>query len=465
MQFKQYAQVLRPHWALIVVGVLVCVVAAAGLAWTQEPLYRAQTQLFVSATTSAGESTPSESYQGALFSQQRVTSYAEVVSSPPVAEAVINQLGLRTSVRALQSAITASVPEDTVLIDVSVTDHSARLAMAIADAVGDQFPQFVNTLEAREPSQPSPVKVSVTSPPRLPTSPASPNKPLYLAVGIFLGLTLGFALAVARELLDRRVRSDGDAVAIAGAPVLGRIPHDPQAGAQPLVVADEPTSPQAAAYRALGTNLRALGTDHDLRSFVVSSAVPAEGKSLIVGNLGLAFAQVGVAVALVDADMRRPRLAKLLGLELTKGLSDVLTGEMSLESAMHRHATLPLSLLASGRQPSNPSDLLGSPRCRQVLSELTARADIVLIDAPAVLPVTDAAILARLASAVILVARVSSTRAQEFDIAAQSLRAIGKPPLGVVLNGVPYDGWVSGYVAPRGGAVESPLDAAATKAD
>jgi succinoglycan biosynthesis transport protein ExoP len=442
MDFKQYARVLRAHWVLIGLLVLVCAGAAAVVAWNKEAEYQAKTQLFVSAPASPSNLTPSETYQGGLFSQQRVASYADVVSSPTMARAVIAQLGLSQTVSEVQSEIHASVPENTVIINVVVTAPSGRLAAAIANAVGDQFPKFVNQLESSEPSRASPVKVSVTSPARVPAGPVSSHKALYLTLGVLLGLILGVGGTVLREVLDRRIRDDDVAEAIAGAPILGRILRDPKAGKRPLIVAREPDSTGAEAYRRLRTNLRVLSMDHDLRSFIFSSAGPGEGKTLIVANLAVTFAQAGVAVAVVDADMRRPRLADVMGLEPGVGLSDVLTGEISLETALHHHPTLELEVLAGGPVPPNPTELLGSQRCLALVEALTRRATIVLFDAPALLPVSDAAVLARLVSAVVLVARVPSTRAGHFDDATHALRSVGKEALGVVLNGLPRrEGW------------------------
>jgi non-specific protein-tyrosine kinase len=435
MDLMRYARVLRAHWVLIVVAMLLCILAADLLAMRQQPMYAAHSQLFVS-VASTSKLTPSETYQGGLFSQQRVESYANLISSPRVAQAVISRLRLSRSVPEMQSQIHASVVPGTVLINIAVKDRTPALAKAIADAVAERFPGLVNELESSDPGR-SPVKVSVTSPARLPTSPTSSSAGAYLILGALLGLILGVGAAVLREIFDKRIRYDEDAEAVADAPILGRIPHDRFANARPLVVVDDPDSAAAEAYRRLRTNLRALSADHGLRSLVVSSAVAGEGKTLIVANLGVALAQAGAVVVLVDADMRRPRLADVLGLQPTLGLSDVLTrDDVPLETALHRHGTLPLEVLCSGALPPNPSDLLGSDRCEALLGTLTSRADIVIFDTPAMMPVSDAVMLARPASGLVLVARVPDTRAHELDRAADSLRAVGKSPLGVILNGV-----------------------------
>jgi capsular exopolysaccharide synthesis family protein len=153
------------------------------------------------------------------------------------------------------------------------------------------------------------------------------------------------------------------------------------------------TSSGGRSRAAQRTNLRVLGVDRGAHSLVISSAVASEGKTLIVANLGVAFAQAGYRVILVDADLRQPKLAEVLGLSSTVGLTDVLVDMTPVEVALQtwRHG-FPLEVLVSGSQPPpNPSELLSSERFASVLGLLTNRVDVVILDAPALLPVTTAA--------------------------------------------------------------------------
>ena len=429
MDLKRYARVLGANAALILAAVGLCTAGAVLIAWHRQPHYEAHSQLFVSTVSSPSKRSPSETYQGGLFSQQRVESYANVVASPPVVRAVIRQLHLPLSIADVQSRIRASVVNGTVLIDVTVRDSSPGRAKAISHALDVQFPKFISALESDQS------KITVTSPARRAAS-VAPHRPLYILLGVLLGVILGVAAAVLREILDRRIRDGEDASAIADAPIVARILHDPKVDKRPLVVTEDPESIRAEAYRRLRTNLRVLSMDHGLRSFLVSSAVTGEGKSVTVANLGLAIAEAGASVVLVDADMRRPRLAQLLAMPAEVGLSEVLRGEVTLERALVPHPSLPLELLPGGAPPPNPDKLLSSTACVDVLQALTERAEVVLVDAPALLPVSDAAILARVVSAVVLLARVGGTRADRFNSAAELLRSVGVQPLGVILNGV-----------------------------
>jgi tyrosine-protein kinase len=433
MDLRDFVRVLRARWPLVLYSVLVCGVAAGVLAWGRTPIYEAKTQLFVS--TGGLPADLSETYQGGLFSQQRVRSYAQIVNSPAVTSRVIERLDLETTPDELGEAVDAEAPVDTVLINVTVRDPSPERAKAIADAVSEEFSSLVTTLETREGQSSPPVKVSITREAELPASPSSPQHAAYLALGVLLGLALGIGAALLRETLDDRIRGENDAAAVAAAPVLGTIVEDPKAGKRPLVVAVDPVSPGAEAYRRVRTNLR-LSVDQGLRSFVVSSAAASEGKTVVVANLAIAFAQAGYRVVVVDADLRRPTLADVFGLSPRAGLADVLLDAVPVEKALQTWQDgLALEVLASGPPPPNPGELLGSEQFANLLDLLTKRANVVFLDAPALLPVADATILARVTSGVILVARVASTRRDELETATHLLRAADETVFGVVLNG------------------------------
>jgi polysaccharide biosynthesis transport protein len=446
VEIGRYADVLRAHWVLLVSSILVCTVGAGALAWTGTPTYAATTQLFVSTGDLVRD--VGQSYEGGLYAQQRARSYAKIVVGQREAQAVIEQLGLAQTVDSVQKRIRASVPPDSVVINVTVRDRSPGLAKSIADSLGDQLPALVDRLEA-ERGQPSPVQLTVTRPARLPASPVSPRKPIYLALGALIGFAVGVGGAVLRSALDRRIRSPAEASLTARAPVLGRIAEHSNQGISPVILAD-PLSAGADGYRGLRANLSAVSAEHDLRSFVVSSAVAGEGKTEVVANLGIALAQVGERVVVVDANLRSPRLGELLGVSGT-GLTDLIAASLRIEPtetaselsfpdrvllALRWHPTVPLAVLGSGSARPNPSELLDSETFYRVLHALTERFDFVIVDTPALLPVADAAVLARRASAVILVARAASTNTDELKAARHALRAVDRPALGVVLNRV-----------------------------
>lgn len=448
MNLERYVRLLRAQWLVVVLYVVAGMVAMGVVAWMKTPTYAAQTTLFVSTRGEAGD--PDEAYQGGLFAQQRARSYAEMVTNPQVMQAVLTRLRLRLSVEELGAAIDVSVPPETVLIDVTAEDASPQRAKAIVDAVGEEFPRFVERLEAPQGNSGSPVSLRATNAARLPTRPVGPGKALYLIVGALFGLVAGLGTAVLREALAKRVRSEEDAAIAADAGVLGSIADDPNAESRPLIVVDDPFSARAEAYRRVRTNLRALIVDRKLRSILVTSAGDSEGKTVIAANLGLALAQAGYRVVLVDADLRRPGLARMLGLSSSPGLTDVLAEGLPLEAALQTwRQGVPLEIIGSGSTSFNPSDLLSSPSFRAALTALEERVDLVILDTPTALPFSDAATVAQLTSGVVLVSRAGSTPAAKLRAAAEAVRPAEEPVIVVVLNRVPMN-----ESPTSGGAVE-----------
>jgi tyrosine-protein kinase len=432
MDLRQYIRVLRAHWRLIILAVLVSVAAAVLIDSVRTSTYSARTQLFV--TAGGVRADLSQMYQGELLSQQRVQSFARIVNSPEMARRIILQLHLRESIHAVQTEISASVPPGTVVIDITVKDHSPELAKGIADSIGKQFPAFVNRLETTQGSS-SPVKIGVTSQAELPTHPVSPKKLLDLGLALLLGFSLGVVLAVVRESLDTRIKDPEVVAAIVAAPIVAMITRDRRAERGSLAVISDSFPRQAEEYRSLRTN---IGIGHTFRSIVVSSAIGGESTTTVVANLGIALAQAGYRVVLVDANLRRPALARMLGISSDGGLSDVLARQVDVQDAVRTwRPGLPLGVLPSGPLPPNPSELLGSQRLAASLEALTKGADVVILDSPPLLEFTDAAVVARMTTGVLLVTRLGSTRADQLEDATKSLRIVNADVLGVVLNGMP----------------------------
>jgi capsular exopolysaccharide synthesis family protein len=208
-----------------------------------------------------------------------------------------------------------------------------------------------------------------------------------------------------------------------------------------LVSLTEPNSPAAEAYRSLRTSVQFLGLDRPLRIIEVTSASPGEGKTTSLANLGVALARAGRQVIVVCCDLRRPRLHEFFGLSNTIGFTSVLVGDVGLSTALQPvPGSDRLRVLASGPIPPNPSELLASERAGEVLAALAQQADIVLIDAPPVLPVTDAAVLANRVDATLLVVSANVTTNKQVHRAAEILRQVDAPLVGAVLNGVELEG-------------------------
>lgn len=440
MELRDYVRVLHRNWILILVLLILGLAGGAGYAALQQPKYVASTQLYVSVRTEGAAT--GDLVQGTTFARQMVTSYVDVVGTALVLEPVIEELDLDDSVSGLSSRITATTPLNTVLIDVSVTDGDPEQAAAIANAVAASFQKAVQTTLEQPATEEavSPVRITVTEPAVASSTPTSPNVRLLIILGGVIGLALGLAVAMLRTVLDNRIHTLHDIETLTDRPVLGGIAFDPDAPKRPLIVHADPRSPRAESFRSLRTNLQFLDLDSGPRIFVVSSAGPGEGKSTTTANLAIALAETGARVALIDGDLRLPRVADYLAIEGGVGLTDVLIGRVDVADALQKWGTTDLYVLPSGQIPPNPSELLGSAAMDQVLASLGEYFDYVLIDAPPLLLVTDAAVVGSKTRGVIIAAASGKTKKQELSGALRALETAGVQMLGIVVTMLPTKG-------------------------
>ncbi|WP_248705005.1 polysaccharide biosynthesis tyrosine autokinase [Curtobacterium sp. MWU13-2055] len=440
MELRDYIRIVRKGWILIVAVTLVGVAIGALASLLATPKYEASTQLFVS-VQSSDSTTTNDLVQGSSAAQQKVKSYVDVVTSSSVLKPVIASLGLDVTPAELADQITAESPTNTVLMNITVQDTTSKQAAAIANEVGLSFTEIVvNKLESPSDGGPSLVKIETIEPAIPPTGPSSPRTTLNIALGLFVGLALGVGIAVLRSTLDTRIHGTHDVESLTTAPVLGGIGFNPEAKERPLIVSTDPRSPRAEAFRSLRTNLQFVNLDSEQRCFVMTSSLPGEGKTTTTANLAIALSETGASVVVVDGDLRLPRLADTMGLEGVVGLTDVLIGRADLEDVLQPWGRGSLYVLPAGRIPPNPSELLGSRAMVTVIESLSKSFDYVLIDAPPLLPVTDAAVISKYTGGAIVVAAAGRTRKNEFTGAVRNLENIGSTMLGVVLTMTPNKG-------------------------
>jgi capsular exopolysaccharide synthesis family protein len=452
LDLRDYARVLRKRWLLIVACTLLGVIVGGGLAMLTTPKYESTTQLYVAVRTSSDQGA-SDLVQGTTFARQAVVSYVDVVTSAIVLDEVASELGIDATAAQLKNDVRAESPTDSVLINITASGTDPQEVTDLANTTGTVFADTVATeIEIPDASGVSRVQIITIQPATVPTDPVTPNYPINIGLGLTLGLLVGIALAVLREVNDNRIHSPKDVQRATNAPVLGGINTDPEAKQRPLIVHAEPRNPRAERYRTLRTNLQFVTPDEGSKIFVVTSAVPGEGKSVTTANLAIALAEAGARVVLVDGDLRRPRIADYMGIEGAVGLTDVLIGNAELDDVVQPWGSSDLRVLPAGRIPPNPSELLGSEAMASVLRELAIDADYVLIDSSPLLLVTDAAVAAQHANGVVLVAAAGSTKRLELTGAVQALDRAGSKLLGVVLTKMPLKGLAGGAYGAYGSA-------------
>ncbi|WP_191907844.1 polysaccharide biosynthesis tyrosine autokinase [Nocardioides cynanchi] len=442
MEFKDYVRIMRAHWVGVLVLVALGVLAATGYNLSAPKVYEASASGLLGAPSVGGQNSEGTANLNDQYAKSRVISYLSISRGVDIATAVQKQLGVSTSPSALAAEVSVTNPQDTVLLTVTAQSSSPQAAVALANAWVDQLAAKVGTVEGTTPTSKHGLRMTVSHSADSPTTPVLPRTKVNLVLGLLAGLMLGFVYALIRKQFDRRLRSTEEVEKQFGIPVIGLVPQsssmrqgDSNALALAVTGAGSSSSASTAeAFRKLRTNLAYMDVDHPPRIIVVTSPKQSDGKSTVAANLAAAIAIGGQPVTLIDGDLRRPTVAHSLEMVDGAGLTDVLVGRVTAAEVMQDHPDVPgLRVLASGAIPPNPSELLGSQAMRTLITELAQDA-MVIIDAPPLLPVTDAAVLTRSADGAIVVITHGGTLDTELTVSLNHISTVHGRTLGIVFN-------------------------------
>lgn len=428
VELRDYLRILRKFWRSISALALISIAAAAAISLAVTPTYTASTSLFL--TVQSGN-TAGELAQGSTYTERQVKSFAEIAQAPIVLQPVIDELGLEVTPAQLAQNVTVTVPTNTAILEVALVDIDPNRAAATANAIGSGMVRTVADVAPTDEAGRASVEANVITPATVPTSWTTPKVAQNLLLGLLVGLMLGVGQALLRTALDTKVRNVDDIARVTELPVVGTVIFDSEVEKHPLAVVEAPNSLRAEEYRRLRTNLQFLGVERG-RTVAFTSSVAAEGKTSTILNVAVSLAEAGKRVLLVDADLRRPKVAERLNLEGTVGLSTILVGRADLDDVIQPvHG---LDVLPSGQVPPNPSELLGSDALRRVLQETSQRYDYVLLDSAPLGPVADTAVLSSAIGGVIIIAGSGAVDAVQLQDAIASVEAADGHVLGVVLN-------------------------------
>jgi capsular exopolysaccharide synthesis family protein len=471
-------ELLRVMWKrLWVIGVTAAVLTglAVGLSLSVTPMYESSVKLLVGQDQGITE-TPSD----VIGLQQLTVTMAEGVSSRRIAEAVIQQHDLQMTPTEFLDRLSVEQIAATQYILVSYRDPDPQRAQLVANTIGEEFSQQISKVG---PSA-NAITATVWDRANLPQSPVSPNLLLNVSLALFLGILLGTGLVFLLEFLDDSWRSPDEVEQMSGVPTFGVIPeiriptgkkdqyqdvlNSPEDSTVPnaqrvkttdilakrLVTALSPESaasedmlakrlatvlsPESAAseaYRTLRTNLLYAHVDNPPKVIVLTSPGQGEGKSTTCANLGVVLAQAGKNTLLLDCDLRRPVIHKFFGLRNLSGVVDVLVEARKVQEVWNEPVP-GLKVLASGRIPPNPTELLGTKRFAEMLAGFREIFDYVLVDAPPEGPVSDSAILATRGDGVLLVLDAQNTRKANLQQAIRGLGIVEANVFGTVMNNV-----------------------------
>jgi succinoglycan biosynthesis transport protein ExoP len=488
---------LRTWLPLLVLSVAVAGAGAYGLSTVTPKTYEAQATVIVGQSYAAGTA----DYNQLLASQRLSATYASLATKRPLLATVIQELKLNESPDTLGRKVQAKAQADVATLTISAQDADPDRAAAIANAVADELitaslavqggqsdiqssvdadlkstQELIATTQARvkrlsqvtrtaaqdqeldqayaqlitlrstyaqllgfaSPTQAN--RLTVIEPAVPPTVAVSP-RPLVNAI---LAATVAFlavaAVAFVVESMNETVRNADDVEAVAGIPTLGRIQQMRLRGRQSLyrlAAVLQPRSPEAEAYRTLRTNVEFAAVDGPIRSLLVTSAVPGEGKTVTAANLAVVFAQAGRRVLLVDADLRTPGIDEIFTLENTQGLTTAIRDEMPLDTFAATTEVEGLRVVTTGPLPPNPAEILASQRMRTIVTEAAKDYDLVILDSPPLDVVTDAAVLSSYLGGTLLVVDARRTRRTAVRRAREALEAADARVLGAVLNRIP----------------------------
>jgi capsular exopolysaccharide synthesis family protein len=445
MEFKDYVRIMRAHWVGVVVLMALGVLAAVGYNLQAAKVYEASASGILGVPSSGSGDASSRAGTAALndqYAKSRATSYVSVAKGLDIASAVQQQLGVTTSPSALAADITVTNPDNTVLLTVTARASTGEAAANLANAWATQLADSIATTEGTDVTKGKGLRMTVSQPTGAPTTPVLPRTKVNLVLGLLVGLMLGFVYALIRKQFDRRLRSAEEVEKSFGVPVIGLVPQSStmrRGDGKVLALAvtgpgSSSSASTAEAFRKLRTNLAFMDVDHPPRIIVVTSPQQSDGKSTVAANLAAAIAIGGQPVTLIDGDLRRPTVAHSLEMIDGAGLTDVLVGRVTAAEVLQDHPDVPgLRVLASGVIPPNPSELLGSQAMRTLITDL-AKDAMVIIDAPPLLPVTDAAVLTRSADGAIVVISHGGTLDTELSVALNHISTVHGRTLGIVFN-------------------------------
>lgn len=428
MQFSEFLNVLRARWRLIAACVVLAVLAATALTLLTTPVYEAKARIYLSAE-GRGEGDRS----GGVFvlTSDDLDTYVSILNTPAVLDPLREELDLAPG---HPIDVRADVTGSTSILNVTARSSDPKEAAEVANEVGPQLGAVAGEFSTLLKSSGQKVVSTPIQPASAPSRPVSPDPVRNIGLGLLTGLVLGIGLAFIRHSLDTKVRGEEDIRAHSDAPMLAALPLDRSSSKGLVSVEDDPHGRHAEAIRRLRTNLMFVDVTTGRHSFVVTSAMPGEGKTTTAANLALAMADSGRRTLLVDADLRNPSVARTLGMEGSVGLTTVLLGEAEVHDVIQPWGSHGMDVLPAGPVPPNPSELLGSAPMEALLTQLVREYDFVLIDSPPVVPVIDAVVIERMTGGLLMVVGVDQTRKKDLAAALRQLDTVGAKVSGFARN-------------------------------
>lgn len=494
IDLRRYLALIIHWWWLILLTTFLAATVSYLISRQMTPIYRASTMILINEATSG----QAADYSSLLTSERLASTYARIITTRPVLEMVIYRLGLTLTPNQLASMVTVTPVRDTQLVVITVESTNPGLSGAVANALYLVFSeQIQETQSSRYSASKESLRVQMTEteneiaelrqaiatandPSEIdrletrfnqyrqiyanllvsyeqirtaeaqtlsnvvqlekaiaPTSPIKPRTMQNTFIGAIIGLAISIGGIFLADALDDTVKSPDEITRRLRLPIMGAITRYEEPEDGQLITCAQPRSPIAETFRALRTNVQYASIDHPIRTLIVTSPAPSDGKTTIAANLANVIAQSGARVTVVDADLHRPRAHHVFKVDPRPGLSNLfIKNNLHLNGSRQPTVTDSLHVIAAGELPPNPSELLGSKKMREIIDAILAESDMVFIDTPPILSVTDAVVLAPMVDGVLIVVRPGVTKMAALKTSVEQLRYVGANLVGIVLNGI-----------------------------
>lgn len=423
MTLKDYYFILkRRRWFVVSMTIIFSIVVGIITYTSTEPIYKTYTSLIVEESKNSYDSDNNQKY----LDQKFMGTYGEIVKSKLVIDDVRENLEITASFREVFKSIEVGVVPDTDILKIEVTGKDPKLITEIANEIAK-----VSITHVKEMTDTKNIKVmDKAQVPHTQTNSISKSN-------IFIAGVLGFLISISvvflSEYLDNTIKTPKDIKKYLNLPVMGII----QEVDKNLIVYDNPNSFGAENYRTLMTNLRTIQNNKEIRSILITSSKPNEGKSLVAVNLAIAMAKTGQTVLLIDGDLRKPDIHTFLELSNDLGLYNILSENLNYKDVLKKSRLEEnLHILTSGKITSNPAELLANKRMSGFLEEVSNIYDFVIINSPSLGALSDATILSTIVDGIMLVCAAGETNVEEVKKGKELLKEVAPNILGVVLNKV-----------------------------
>lgn len=418
---------LKKKWRAIVIATLVITILISIInLFFLKPKYETVTKIFIgNDIESSEEKNNNDELQ---ISEKLMNTYVELIKTEDLVEVALQKVGTDKSVENILENIEAEISKDTQIIQIKYMSTDAEEAFSIVKAITEEA---IIKIKALNPS----ANVQVVREARIPVTPVSPNKIKNILIGFIISLVISVCIILILSYMDNTFKTRDQLEKSIDIPILALIPRSNERKKGKVELQENPTSIVSEAYRSLRTNIQYSSFDKKIKTIVLTSAEPSEGKSTTAANLALAMAQDEKKVIILDCDLRKPSLHKVFGISNDNGLSDVLLEKIDLRSAIQKQES-GVHALTVGTFTPNPAEVIGSQVMESLIYQLKAIYDYIIIDTPPVLPVTDSQILASKVDGAILVVRAEVTKKDNLINAKKSLEKVNANIIGAVMNDV-----------------------------